>query len=497
MSTRLSYEPSVQALFDEVLPAGSTVAGSATALRNRVSWPLRVRTTGLGQIQGGEVVLAPPDRTETVLAQARELSHLGVAAVVLAAARPSPELVDQAADTVPVAQLPTSVDLKALQEQMERFIIRRRRELYELDQDLHRTLVEAAIGGMDLRDLLSVAARRVQRAVLLDQDGEVLVSPEDFSPPPEIVLAARVECQAHADDRVFLPGRSPALAMPVVTGRERRGIVLILDVDAAGMDEYEAVLSSLASACAIALARAPVVHTPSVQELLSRGVPGLSLVRADGADGTWCAAALRDSAVPGLRLERALSVELAARQLSFFVAREGDALVALINGGGVPWESIVRAVRVRTGSDTLRAGVSRLMRSGGARQAVEQALHALQRGGRDAVTRYEAIELDVLLAAIPSWQEFVAGTLGPLLESPASRRDLLRTLRVYLATGKNATEAARQLKVHRNTLLYRLRRIEELLQTDLERSADVFGLELALRILAAHGDQVSAGDDIG
>jgi DNA-binding PucR family transcriptional regulator len=42
-----------------------------------------------------------------------------------------------------------------------------------------------------------------------------------------------------------------------------------------------------------------------------------------------------------------------------------------------------------------------------------------------------------------------------------------------------------------------LRRIEKLLDTDLERPADVFGLDLALRILAAHGDRITGSDGSG
>lgn len=42
-----------------------------------------------------------------------------------------------------------------------------------------------------------------------------------------------------------------------------------------------------------------------------------------------------------------------------------------------------------------------------------------------------------------------------------------RTLRVYLEENLNATQTARELYIHRSTLLYRLERIREILDSDL------------------------------
>jgi purine catabolism regulator len=64
-------------------------------------------------------------------------------------------------------------------------------------------------------------------------------------------------------------------------------------------------------------------------------------------------------------------------------------------------------------------------------------------------------------------------------------RELLHSLRAYLACGRNAKAAARKLQVHRNTLQYRLRRIETLLDRSLDDPDVLFLLELACRILDA------------
>jgi DNA-binding PucR family transcriptional regulator len=63
------------------------------------------------------------------------------------------------------------------------------------------------------------------------------------------------------------------------------------------------------------------------------------------------------------------------------------------------------------------------------------------------------------------------------------RGDLVRTLRVYLATGANAREAAERLFLHRNSLLYRLARIGELTGLDLKDPRVRLALQLGLLVV--------------
>jgi DNA-binding PucR family transcriptional regulator len=72
----------------------------------------------------------------------------------------------------------------------------------------------------------------------------------------------------------------------------------------------------------------------------------------------------------------------------------------------------------------------------------------------------------------------------PLIEHDRERRsDLVRTLRVYFATGANASEAADRLFLHRNSLLYRLERIQKLTGLDLKDPAAGLALQLGLLTL--------------
>ncbi len=73
----------------------------------------------------------------------------------------------------------------------------------------------------------------------------------------------------------------------------------------------------------------------------------------------------------------------------------------------------------------------------------------------------------------------------PLAEHDRARgSDLVRTLEVYFAAGANASEAADRLFLHRNSLLYRLERLQRLTGLDLKDPGVALALQLGL--LAMH-----------
>jgi purine catabolism regulator len=103
--------------------------------------------------------------------------------------------------------------------------------------------------------------------------------------------------------------------------------------------------------------------------------------------------------------------------------------------------------------------------------------------------RLGALRLIFHLADNPELRAFQRDVLGPLEVSDSSRRsEFVRTLDAFLRAGGNHMRAARDLNVHRNTLIYRLERIQELLgDADLEDPEMRLNLQLALKIRAALG----------
>ena len=79
--------------------------------------------------------------------------------------------------------------------------------------------------------------------------------------------------------------------------------------------------------------------------------------------------------------------------------------------------------------------------------------------------------------------------LQPLLAYDESKEsDYLETLRIYLAANYNISETSRITHLHRQSLLYRLEKIETLCNLSLKNHEDLFLLELAIRMLGEEGE---------
>jgi purine catabolism regulator len=77
--------------------------------------------------------------------------------------------------------------------------------------------------------------------------------------------------------------------------------------------------------------------------------------------------------------------------------------------------------------------------------------------------------------------DFCRQALGPLLAKGRHAETLLTTLDVFFACNGNFSEAARRLGLHRNSLIYRVKRIRDLLSRDLEDPEERLALQLALK----------------
>ncbi|TQJ37383.1 MULTISPECIES: PucR family transcriptional regulator [Streptomyces] len=129
-----------------------------------------------------------------------------------------------------------------------------------------------------------------------------------------------------------------------------------------------------------------------------------------------------------------------------------------------------------------------------------QALHFARlalaglRGTGPGVARFDDNPLAMVVAAAPAEAAHLVGVvLQPLVDLPvAERARLLETLEHWFAAAGSATEAARGLFVHPNTVRYRLRRVEELTGRSLSDPRAVADIGAAL--LAVRNAGVGAGE---
>lgn len=111
------------------------------------------------------------------------------------------------------------------------------------------------------------------------------------------------------------------------------------------------------------------------------------------------------------------------------------------------------------------------------------ALELRQRLNVDGVCGFADLRVDSVLLELAQQQqgrEFSAEILDPL----RTERDgsLVEVARTYVEAGGNVNEAARRLRVHRNTMLYKLERINRLLHRDIRDPDSQFTVWLALRL---------------
>jgi len=133
-----------------------------------------------------------------------------------------------------------------------------------------------------------------------------------------------------------------------------------------------------------------------------------------------------------------------------------------------------------------RIGVSSVFgRPGGTSRAVEQARIARRCAGHGGctLTRYESVPVSLLLVSVPDAGKLASNQiLGPVLALPAEEQEsLLATLDAWFSCRGSTTAAATQLHYHRNTVLYRLRRIHTLTGRDFSDPIDAAELYVGLR----------------
>ncbi len=128
----------------------------------------------------------------------------------------------------------------------------------------------------------------------------------------------------------------------------------------------------------------------------------------------------------------------------------------------------------------------------------DQASYALkigkQLGGSRTIYDYHDLGVYRLLQYSLSHREvddLYETYLLPLIEyDAASGADLVSTLETFLESGLNYRATAAKLFVHHNTVRYRIQRIEELCQVNLESSEDRLNLSIALKIMPFKTDRL-------
>jgi purine catabolism regulator len=511
------------------LPAGTELVAGEVGLPREVVWcaVLRARAPALQPLRGGELLLVDPavlrlvDSRLTLTRLIESVSALNVAGLAVSGTVPPESRREAAERNLPVYRLPDGTDLEALEQQLLRYIVDRRAELHERTQDLHRQLSELAMAGRGLRAVLNRLTELVGLPVLFEERGgnlEYVSAGKARTLPVETgaaVAADRAELEAWLKDVPLsafdppvtdrpLPGQQTRLVAPILVNGSIGGFVSLVG-EVGQLGEFHRLAVGRAShACAIELVRAGAAkeaRDEAEEELLSALIAGRAgaaeRARRRGVDlqAGYLVLAAAAERVAADRLRSTWDRRLSGLHIPFLLSSADANLLLLIGQRGKrapDWRRLIADLHqsgrsstqgpVAIGYAAARAGTANV---GGAGREAEQALLLGRRlFGPDAVTAFADLGLYRLLYALeaaPALRAFYRDSLKPLADNDRGGV-LIQTLRAFLASNGSPTEAAQHLHLHRNTVLYRLGRIEDLLGVSLKDADQRLTLHLALKV---------------
>ena len=527
----------LQALLRFALPLGTNLAtGDADTL---INWAVTVRAQppAFPDIYGGELALVSMDLLRSYdnrisLGEVvQSLAEAGVSSIAVAGDVSQTAIAVANERDVALLILPENSGLPGIERAVNKLILNQAAQLTERAVEIQRQLTRASAENRDINSLLQVISRATAKPVMMHDDAGVMmaqvyptVGKRGMSGRSLIQNLPYNDFQRWLDtDAPSTQGKiieSPIGFTTVLTVEKRVTAYLSLVAKDAFMDEFDQlVLSYGADVCSIELAKTRAIETAVEQargdwvQMWLSGTPAdddLLATRAQQAgfhpQTSYFVVVFRAITEGGqtLPLESLISLvrdDMARRQIEGAVGQYVDVIVALY-----PIDKAENAPRVRTAIEELRqqlamrtpsglvaAGISRpstglrILRES-YREAKDAVSIAQELGEFEKTTFYGDLKLYQLLLALKernldTMSRFYEETLGPLVEHDERKQsDLIRTLTGFFDANGNLAQAAKDLDVHRNTLVYRLDRISELTELDLNDADNRLILHLSLKI---------------
>jgi purine catabolism regulator len=534
------------------LPSGSTVLAGASGLGNMVSWArlLRARPASLGRIESGEVWLLSSGALQlmgdprAVARLVRDMAEAGVVAFVLGETVGREAMHEADEVGAPLVLLPAEASLVEVEKSIVSFLVDRDRAISARAQEVYEQLLSTLVDDRGPELLAQVVHDVTGKAVyLLDEHFQPTIQTGGHQAALDALADVRRRhwegLLGNVADRLIAvrgaegTGLGIALRPLTLRGAVEGHLAIVgppddfVDFDYQIADRASSVMAiELAKQSAVVEARLRVQGDFLSDLLDSPSPPDEQLVeraRRLGYDLTrpHLVFVLRPRE-PGSANGQAPSrgflrfIDLARRRLVLAdvatLLRERDGAVQVL----MPCPAEVKSDEVEATTEWIErlrssleaalapdpvAVVVGIGRVPGPQtthfNAIREAMRAADIAasmGTDSprslhFARLGALRLIFHLADNPELRAFQRDVLGPLEAADSTRRsEFVRTLDAFLRAGGNHMRAARDLNVHRNTLIYRLERIQELLGgADLEDPEMRLNMQLALKIRAALG----------
>jgi len=524
------------------LPLGTRVVAGDGLLNRTVTWATIIyveNKTSSKAVQRGEVILvaAPEGNSPRVTSDVdvvRWASDRQAAAVILSEP-PSPTAIAEAnAYGMPVLTLPAGSHIRQVEKTIVSLLVDRKGQIERRATQIYRQLTQISSRNEGMNGLITAMARLTNKAVVV-QDKRLHVIDHSVQPqfvaywddieqflrkldnlPLEFQDRHRV---SEIDNPVLMqslptPGLARIVA-PIINKSVGRGYLSIIGRDT-DLDDIDTLVAEHgAAACALEMAKAKAISDTEkrlrgtfLDRVLTGDVSQQEAIRQGERfehDMTQTHLAIvlawRGDKSPSLRrLETLVNGVVSAQQVEALVwqrERESEVIVFYVADHKDPIDSSLRLAKLFSSeiqrqypSARVAIGLGQPARDiSGWRASYRDAVQALELADRlQTNTPLYIGDLGVyqLILSLSDREKLIAfceQMLGDLKEYDLRQHaDLIKTLEAFFACHGNLSQTAEMLIVHRNTLLYRMNRINEIAQIDLDRPETRLALHLALTI---------------
>lgn len=524
------------------LPLGTRVVAGDGHLNRSVTWTTVIyleNKTPAKALQRGEMVLVAPPETNNIrqitdVDVVRWASDMQASAVVLSENASPTAIAEANAFGMPVMVLPGGSRVRLVEKTVVSLLVDRKGQLERRATQIYRQLTQISSRNEGMAELVNAMARLTNKSIVVQDkrlktlDSAVqpgLIGSWDdvenflknlYSLPVEFqdrLRVGEVENPALLQS-LPIPGLARLVA-PIITRNIGRGYLSIIGREG-DLDDIDLLVAEHgAAACALEMAKAKAI---SDTEKRLRGTFLDRLLLGDVSQ--------QEAVRQGERFEH----DMTQPHVAIVLAWQGDKtpssrrLETLVNqvvvaqrAAALVWQRekeneliVFHATDTKDPIDTsmklAKAFVQEIQRQyPGTRFAIglgqpAREISAWRNSHRDAVQALELaarLQTDTplyigdlgvyqLILSLSDREKLLAfcdKTLGALVEYDMRQRaDLIKTLEAFFACHGNLSQTADMLIVHRNTLLYRMNRINEIAEIDLNRPETRLALHLALTI---------------
>lgn len=527
------------------LPLGTRVIVGDGLLNRQVNWASVIYPEELASqkaLQEGEIILVFTSdangkrRHNSDVELIRWASEKKASAIVLMNS-PTPSAIAEAkANGIPVLTLPNNSRLRIIEKEIVSLLIDRKVQIERRGTQIYRQLTQISSRNEGMPELINTIARLTNKAIVV-QDKRLRIQHHTVQPqfasywddvetfvkkvdnlPVEFQDRHRVsEVDKAVQMQSLSTPRLARLVAPIITNEVGRGYLSIIGYDNELDDIDTLVAEHGAAACALEMAKAKAISDTEkrlrgtfLDRLLIGDVSQQEAIRQGerfehNMTQTHIAIVLawRDDRNPlpsNRRLETLINTSINNQRTQALVwqrERENEILVFHATDQKDPIDTSMKLaqqfsidIQRQYPNNKVAIGLGQPARDistwrasyRDAKQALELAMR-LQTDTPLYIGDLGVYQLILSLGDREKLLTFHEKTLQPLIDYDMRQHaDLIKTLEAFFNCHGNLSQTAAELIVHRNTLLYRMNRINEIAEIDLNRPETRLALHLALTI---------------